>query len=149
MSIHRHVALTTLRDSHSGTKANKGANDAASVALVEFAQQLLLQMSPRSLFDRATFVGYSLLLCLAFPPGSRFHKLRHVPDLWASRADFSLFWFCARIHELAPLICYEDNQNRSQLKNDGGNSYGQNRFIVAQSYRRTAQEPCHAESCIS
>jgi hypothetical protein len=56
-------------------------------------------MSPRSLFDAATFVGYSLLLGLAFPPCSRFHRLRHVADLWASRADFSLFWFCVRVHD--------------------------------------------------
>jgi len=70
-----------------------------SAALVEFALQLPLQMSPRSLFDRATFVNYSLFLGLAFPPCSWFHRLRHVADLWASRADFSLFWFCIRIHE--------------------------------------------------
>jgi hypothetical protein len=51
------------------------------VSLVEFAQQLLPQMTPRSLFDRATLSGYALLLRLTFAPCSRLHRLRHVPDL--------------------------------------------------------------------
>src|SRR6476646_1496142 len=68
------------------------------LSLVEFAQQLLLQMSPRSLFDCATLSGYALLFRLTFVPCSRFHRLRHVPDLRAARSDVSLFWFCVRIH---------------------------------------------------
>ena len=71
-----------------------------SVAVVEVAQQLLLQMSPRSLFYRATLGGYALLLRLAFAPCSRFHRLRHVPDPGSARADVLLFWFCVRIHEM-------------------------------------------------
>jgi len=55
-------------------------------------------MSPRSLFDRTTFGGYPLLLCLTFAPRSRFHRLRHVTDLRSVHADVSLFWFCVRIH---------------------------------------------------
>ena len=74
------------------------------LSLIEFAQQLLLQMSPRSLFDRATLGGYALLLRLTFPPCSRFHRLRHVPDLGPMRADVSLFWFCVRIHECLALL---------------------------------------------
>jgi hypothetical protein len=74
-----------------------------SVALVEFAQQLLLQMPPRSLFYRATLSGYLLPLRLAFPPCSRFHRLRYVPDSGPARSDLSLFRFCVRIHENSPL----------------------------------------------
>jgi hypothetical protein len=70
----------------------------SSVPLVEFAQQLLLQMSPRSLFYRATLGGYPSLLRFTFAPCSWFHRLRHVPDLRPARADVSLFWFCVRIH---------------------------------------------------
>ena len=70
----------------------------SSIFLFEFAQQLLLQMSPRSLFDRATLGGYPLLLRLTFAPCSRFHRLRHVSDLGPARADVALFWFCVRIH---------------------------------------------------
>jgi len=69
-----------------------------SVSFVDFAQQLFLQMSPRSLFDRTTLSGYALLFRLTFVPCSRFHRLRHVPDLRAARSDVSLFWFCVRIH---------------------------------------------------
>jgi hypothetical protein len=72
-----------------------------SIRLFEFAQQLLLQMSPRSFLDRATLSGYPLLLCLPFAARPRFHRLRHVPDPGATRADFSFFWFCVRIHEKA------------------------------------------------
>jgi hypothetical protein len=61
-------------------------------------------MSPRSLFDHATLGGYPLLLRLTFAPCSRFHRLRHVPDLWPARADVSLFWFCVRIHECLALL---------------------------------------------
>ena len=68
------------------------------LSLVEFAQQLLLQMSPRSLFDCATLSGYALLFRLTFVPCSRFHRLRHVPDLRPARADVLLFWLCVRIH---------------------------------------------------
>jgi hypothetical protein len=45
-------------------------------SFVEFTQQLLLQMSPRSLFDRTTLGDYLLLLRLAFALCSRFHRLR-------------------------------------------------------------------------
>ena len=77
------------------------------LSLVEFAQQLLLQMSPRSLFYRATLSGYALLLRLTFAPCSRFHRLRHVPDLRPARADVSLFWFCVRIHECLALLGWQ------------------------------------------
>jgi hypothetical protein len=50
-------------------------------------------MSPRSLFDCATLGGYALLLRLTFAPRSRFHRLRHVPDLGPARADVLLFGF--------------------------------------------------------
>jgi hypothetical protein len=74
------------------------------VSLVEFAQQLLPQMTPRSLFDCATLGGYALLLRLTFVPRSRFHRLRHVPDLRPTRADVLLFWLCVRIHECLALV---------------------------------------------
>jgi hypothetical protein len=44
----------------------RNCNAKSSVSLVEFAQQLILQISPRSLFDRATLGGYPLLLRLTF-----------------------------------------------------------------------------------
>jgi len=69
------------------------------VVLFEFAQQLLFQMSPRSLLYRATLSGYALLLRLTFAPCSRFQRLRYVPDPGPARADLSLSWFCLRIHE--------------------------------------------------
>ena len=84
------------------------------MSLVEFAQQLLLQMSPRSLFDRATLSGYALLLRLTFAPCSRFHRLRHVPDLGPARADVSLFWFCVRIHECLALPRLGDKNKRNR-----------------------------------
>ena len=68
------------------------------LSLVDFAQQLLLQMTPRSLFYRATLSGYALLFPLTFAACSRFHRLRHVPDLRSARADVLLFWLCVRIH---------------------------------------------------
>src|SRR3954447_21358997 len=83
--------------------------------LVEFAHQLFLQMSPRSLFDRATLSHYTLLLCLALAPCSRFHNLRHVPDLRSTRTDVLLFWFCVRIHDYsALLVSYKMNRNRGK-----------------------------------
>src|SRR5436190_15067843 len=76
----------------------------SSVSFVEFAQQLFVQMSPRSLFDGATLGGYPLLLRLPFGPRSRFRRLRHVPDLWPTRADVSLSWLCVRVHERLALF---------------------------------------------
>src|SRR2546423_12358115 len=76
----------------------------SSVSLVEFAYQLFVRISPRSLFDGATLGGYPLLLRLPFAPRSRFHRLRHVPDLWPTRADVSLSWFCVRVHERLALF---------------------------------------------
>ena len=70
-----------------------------SVSLIEFAQQLVLQMSSRGLFDCATFGCYPLLLRLALSPCSRFQRLRHMPDFGPTRADLSLFWFRVRIHQ--------------------------------------------------
>src|SRR6266403_2121707 len=87
-----------------------------SIRLADFAQQLLLQMSPCSLFDRATLGGYSLLLRLTFAPCSRLHRLRHVADLGPPRTDVSLFWFCVRIHEcLALTVRDKNNRNRRVL----------------------------------
>ena len=126
-SIYRHVVPTALRDSHAGTKANKGANDAASVPLVEFAQQLLLQMSPHSLLDRATLGGYALLLRLTFAPRSRFHRLRHVPDLGPPRADASLFWFCVRIHECLALPVGDKNKRNRGVSR---HNFIDRRFVV-------------------
>jgi len=74
-----------------------------SIRLADFAQQLLLQMSPCSLFDRAPLGGYSLLLRLTFSLRSRLHRLRHVPDPGPARSDASLFWFCVWIHECLAL----------------------------------------------
>ena len=85
----------------------------ALLHIYQFFQQLLLQMSPRSLFDRATFSGYALLLRLTFAPCSRFHRLRHVPDLGPMRTDVSLFWFRVRIHDcLALLVGNKNKRNR-------------------------------------
>jgi hypothetical protein len=90
-----------------------------SVSFVDFAQQLFLQMSPRSLFYRATLSGYALLLRLTFAPCSRFYGLGHVPDLRPARADVSLFWFCVRIHECLTLLVSDKNKrNRRQSRHN-------------------------------
>ena len=97
------------------------------ILLVEFAQQLFLQMSPRSLLDRATFGSYALFLRLTFPPCSRFHRLRHVPDPGPARADVSLFWFCVRIHEcLAPTVGDKNKRNRGVSRHN----FIDRRFVV-------------------
>ena len=94
---------------------------------VEFAQQLLLQMSPRSLFDRATLGGNALLLSLTFAPRSRFHRLRHVPDLGPMRADVSLFWFRVRVHErLALPVGHKNKRNRAVSRHN----FIDRRFVV-------------------
>jgi hypothetical protein len=50
-----------------------------------------------------------------------------VPDLWPTRADVSLSWFCVRIHEcLAPPVSDKNNWNRSKLKDHGKKRHGQN-----------------------
>src|SRR4030095_16133276 len=83
-----------------------------SIRLVEFAQQLLLQMLPRSLLDRTTLGGYPLLLRLTFAPRSRLHRLRHVSDPGPARADVSLFWFCVRIEGCRALsVGLKNNRN--------------------------------------
>ena len=88
----------------------------ALLHMLQFFEQLLLQMSPRSLLNRATLGGYPLLLRLTFAPRSRFHRLRHVPDLWPARADVLLLWFCVRIHEcLALTVRDKNNRNRRVL----------------------------------
>jgi hypothetical protein len=38
----------------------------SSFALFQFFEQLLFQMSPRCLFDRASISRYGFFLCLAF-----------------------------------------------------------------------------------
>jgi hypothetical protein len=48
--------------------------------------------------NRAPLRCYRFLLRLAFSPCSWFVELWQVPDLRPSRADFSLLWFCVRIH---------------------------------------------------
>jgi hypothetical protein len=84
-------------------------------------------MSPRSLFDRATLSGYALLLRLTFAPGSRFHRLRHVPDPGPVGADVSLFWFCVRIHEcLALLVSDKNKRNRGVSRHN----FIDRRFVV-------------------
>ena len=97
------------------------------LSLVEFAQQLLLQMSPRSLFDRATLGGYALLLRLTFAPCSRFHRLRHVPDLGPMRADVSLFWFRVRIHECLALLGWNKNKRNRGVSR---HNFIDRRFVV-------------------
>ena len=87
-----------------------------SIRLFKFAQQLVLQMSPRGLFNRATLVRYLLLLRLSFMPRSRFHWLRHVPDLGPARADASLFWFCVRIHKCLALSVRRKNSRNAACR---------------------------------
>ena len=99
----------------------------SSVPLVEFAQQLLLQMSPRSLFYRATLGGYPLLLRFTFAPCSWFHRLRHVPDLGPARADVSLFWFCVRIHECLALPVGDKNKRNRGVSR---HNFIDRRFVI-------------------
>jgi hypothetical protein len=112
------------------------------LSLVDFAQQLLPQMSPCSLFDRATLSGDPLLLHLTFAPCSRFHRLRHVPDLGPARADVSLFWFCVRIHECLVLPARDkNNRNRRELKNHRKERHGHDGSAVKQSHYCAADKP--------
>jgi hypothetical protein len=61
------------------------------LSLVDFAQQLLLQMTPRSLFDRATLSDYALLLRVTFAPCSRFPHTATRAGSWAgARRCFAL-----------------------------------------------------------
>jgi hypothetical protein len=74
-------------------------------------------MSPRTLFYRATLGGYRLLFRLPFASRSRFHKLRHVPDLGPARANASLFRFRVGIHGRSALsIGDKNNSTRGKLK---------------------------------
>jgi len=98
-----------------------------SIRFLEFALQLLLQMSPSSLFNRAPFRGYAFLLRLTLAPGSRFHRLRQVPDLRPAQADLSLCWFCVRIHERLPLLVGdENNRNRGVSRHN----FIDRRFVI-------------------
>ena len=99
----------------------------ALLHIYQFFQQLFLQMSPRSLLYRATLGGYTLLFRLTFAPCSRFHRLRHVPDLGPKRADVSLFWFCVRIHEcLTLLVGNKNKRNRGVSRHN----FIDTRFVV-------------------
>ncbi len=97
------------------------------LSLVEFAQQLLLQISPRSLFYRATLSGYALLLRLTFARCSRFHALRDVPDLGPARADVSLFWFRVRVHECLALPVGDKNKRNRAVSR---HNFIDRRFVV-------------------
>src|SRR5262245_33147531 len=99
-------------ETQSANACSRSSIPVLSIHLFKFAQQLVLEMSPRGLFDRATLVRYFFLLRLSFTPCSRFHRLRHVPDLGPARADVSLFWFCVRIHKcLALPVCRKNSRN--------------------------------------
>ena len=114
----------------------------ALLHMFQFFEQLLLQMSPRSLLNRATLGGYPLLLRLTFAPRSRFHRLRHVPDLWPKGADLSLLCFCVRIHECLALTVHDkDNRNRGKLKNHRKERHGHDRSAVKQSHYCAADKP--------
>ena len=99
----------------------------SSVSFVDFAQQLLLQMTPRSLFNRATLGGDPLLLRLPLVPRSRFHRLRHVPDLGPALSDVSLFWFCVRIHECLALPVGDKNKRNRCVSR---HNFIDRRFVV-------------------
>jgi hypothetical protein len=99
----------------------------SSGPFVEFAQQLFFQMAPRSLFYRATLGDHALLFCLTFPPCSRFHSLRHVPDLGPMCADVSLFWFCVRIHEYSALPVGDKNKKNRGVSR---HNFIDRRFVV-------------------
>jgi hypothetical protein len=99
----------------------------SSVPLIELVQQLLLQMPPRSLFDRATLGDYALLLCLTFAPCSRFHRLRHVSDLGPARADVALFWFCVWIHECLALPGGDKNKRNRGVSR---HNFIDRRFVI-------------------
>jgi hypothetical protein len=99
----------------------------ALLHIYQFFQQLLLQMSPRSLFDRATFSGYALLLRLTFAPCSRFHRLRYVSDLGPMCTDVSLFWFRVRIHECLTLLVADKNKRNRGVSR---HNFIDRRFVV-------------------
>src|SRR5262245_46993521 len=80
-------------ETQSANACSRSSIPLLSIRLFKFAQQLVLEMSPRGLFDRATLVRYLLLLRQTFTSCSRFHRLRDVPGLGPARADVSLFWF--------------------------------------------------------
>ncbi|PYL10841.1 MAG: hypothetical protein DMF48_09895 [Verrucomicrobia bacterium] len=84
-------------------------------------------MSPRSLFDGATLGGYPLLLRLPFAPRSRFHRLRHVPDLWPTRADVSLSWFRVRVNERLALFVGDKNSRHPAVSH---HNFMEGRFVI-------------------
>jgi hypothetical protein len=85
-----------------------------------FFEQLLFQMSPRCLFDRAPLSCHGFFLCLAFSSRPTLCGTWHVRNLRSLRTDFSFLWFCVGIHgeTLALLIRDKKNGNSSKLKND-------------------------------
>jgi hypothetical protein len=99
----------------------------SSISLVEFAQQLLFQMSPRSLFDPAPLCGYAFLLRLTLSARSWFDGLRHVPDLRPARADVLLFWLCVRIHECSALPVGDKNKRNRCVSR---HNFIDRRFVV-------------------
>jgi hypothetical protein len=38
-----------------------------------------------------------------------------VADLWASRADFSLFWFCVRVHDCLAVPVGDKNKRNHDV----------------------------------
>ena len=78
---------------------NNGLLSCPSITLFQFFEQLLFQVPARCFLNRAPLCCYCFLLRLAFSSCPWLGHLRQVPDLRPMSADFSLFWFCVRIHE--------------------------------------------------
>ena len=103
-------------ETKSANACSRSSIPVLSIHLFKFAQQLVLEMSPRGLFDRATLVRYLLLLRPSFASCSRFHRLRHVPDLGPARADVALFWFRVRIHKCLTLSVRRKNSRNAACR---------------------------------
>lgn len=105
---------------HFGVNPARGYNSVAQMLFpaVEFPQQLLLQMSARSLFDRTALSGYLLLLCQPFAPCSWLHRLGQVSDLRSALPDVSLPGFCVRIHRCSARCINKDNSHRAKREHE-------------------------------
>src|SRR5213593_2538398 len=78
---------------------NNGLLSCPSITLFQFFEQLLFQVPARCFLNSAPLCCYCFLLRLAFSSCPWLCHLRQVPDLRPMSADFSLFWFCVRIHK--------------------------------------------------
>lgn len=85
-----------------------------SIRLVQFFQQLLLQMPPRGFLYRPALGRDSLFLGLPLLARSRFHRAGQMRNLWAVLADLFFSWLRVGLHSsIHDLANREFRQNHS------------------------------------